>query len=268
MEPWQLKILMVYDTAESRDSVFDLLGHSDLGGFQLDCIQPYQLNTFVIPANPDVCIVDSALERSALFALMRGSGIKAPIVVITADSGRDVLDALQSGAADCVIKSQLTPARLEESICAVIDHTRAAESQAKSEQLYRSLVENSPDVIYTHDLSGNCTSINRAGEEILGYSREEILTMNLKEIIAPEYLELFARIMNRLLECRRSESQTVAMLDKEGNAVWISITCHLIYKDGAPVGVQGIGRLMNGRFSTSALRLIQRERDLNHLKFP
>ncbi|HEY8226984.1 MAG TPA: PAS domain S-box protein [Pyrinomonadaceae bacterium] len=268
MEPWQLKILLVYDRAESRDWVFDLLSRSDISAFQLDCIQPYQLNTKVNAMTPDVCLVDSALEKSALFALMRGSGIRAPMVVLTGDSARDVLDALHHGAADCVIKSQLTSARLEESICAVIDQTRAVESQAKCKQLYLSLVENSPDVIYTHDLNHNCTSINRAGEETLGYTREELLTMNLKEILAPEYLELYGRIMKRLLECRRSESQTLAMVDKEGNPVWVLITCHLIYQDGAPVGVQCIGRLMNDKFSNSALRLIQRQGDINQLKFP
>ena len=38
-------------------------------------------------------------------------------------------------------------------------------------------IENANDLIYTHDLQGNFTSLNRAGEIITGYSREEALKM-------------------------------------------------------------------------------------------
>jgi PAS domain S-box-containing protein len=41
----------------------------------------------------------------------------------------------------------------------------------KSEERYRDLVENARDIIYSHDLQGNYTSINKAGERITGYTR-------------------------------------------------------------------------------------------------
>jgi hypothetical protein len=44
MGEWQLKILLVYDGFESRDWIFGLLSQSDLGAFQMDCVQPYQLS--------------------------------------------------------------------------------------------------------------------------------------------------------------------------------------------------------------------------------
>jgi PAS domain-containing protein len=39
---------------------------------------------------------------------------------------------------------------------------------------YQELVENAHDVIYTHDLEGHFTSLNRAGEQITGYTRAEV----------------------------------------------------------------------------------------------
>lgn len=44
-----------------------------------------------------------------------------------------------------------------------------------SEERVRSLLENANDIIYSHDLEGTLTAFNRAGVEITGYSREEIL---------------------------------------------------------------------------------------------
>ena len=52
---------------------------------------------------------------------------------------------------------------------------------------YRDLVENAADLIYTHDLDGHFTWINKACEKITGYSREEGLRMTIWDILAPEY---------------------------------------------------------------------------------
>ena len=61
---------------------------------------------------------------------------------------------------------------------------------AKMKRRYRELFENANDIIYTHDLSGNFTSLNRTGERITGYSWEEASRMNLADVVAPEDLAL------------------------------------------------------------------------------
>jgi PAS domain S-box-containing protein len=245
MKVWPLKVLMIYECAENRDLAFRLLRQSDIGPVQLDSIKPLQLSrTKPVLRAPDVCIVDSQADRMTLFARIRAIGINAPIVVLTTDSGSDVLDALHHGAADCLIKSQLTAASFEESICAVMDHARALKSQAQSERLYLSLVENTTDLIYTHDLSGNCTSVNKIGEEALGYLQEEILTMNFQQIIAPEYVTAFRRTIERLVECRKPDRVELALIARDQQRVLVAVTCHLIYQDGTPIGVQGVGKLV------------------------
>jgi PAS domain S-box-containing protein len=72
----------------------------------------------------------------------------------------------------------------------ITDHRRAEASIRESEERYRELFENANDIIYTHDLQGNFTSLNRSGERITGYSREEAALMNVADVIAPEYLNL------------------------------------------------------------------------------
>ena len=56
----------------------------------------------------------------------------------------------------------------------ITEHRRAEASIRESEERYRELFENANDIIYTHDLQGNFTSLNRTGERITGYSREEV----------------------------------------------------------------------------------------------
>ena len=50
---------------------------------------------------------------------------------------------------------------------------------ASSTRSHIELIENDTDIVYSHDLSGNYTSVNNAAERLMGYSRDELLSMNV-----------------------------------------------------------------------------------------
>jgi two-component system, cell cycle sensor histidine kinase and response regulator CckA len=124
----------------------------------------------------------------------------------------------------------------------ITEQKRVERELRKSEERYADLVENAHDIIYTHDLQGNYTSVNKAGERITGYTREESLKMNLAQTVAPESVEYARRMMRQKLA---GDEETVYELDiiaKDGRRVAIEVNTRLIRQDGVPVGVQGIGR--------------------------
>lgn len=110
------------------------------------------------------------------------------------------------------------------------------------EEQYRDLFENANDLIYTHDLQGNFTSLNRAGEYITGYPREEALSTNISKIVAPEFLESARAMTMRKIDGEAPTTYELEIIAKDGHRVSLELSTRLIFQGEKPVGVQGIGR--------------------------
>ncbi len=133
----------------------------------------------------------------------------------------------------------------------ITERKLAEEANRKTEERYRDLFENANDLIYTHDLMGNFTSLNRAGEIITGYKREEALKMNLGQVVAPEYLDSAKTMTARKVAGERPTAYELEIISKEGKRVTLELSTRLIVSsDGLPVGVQGIGRDITERRQT------------------
>ena len=131
-------------------------------------------------------------------------------------------------------------------------HVRGVE---ESEERYRELFENANDIIYTHDLQGNFTSLNRSGERITGYTREETMKMNVADVIAPEYLNLAREMIAHKASQKVSTVYEIDIISKQGRRIRLEVSTRLIFREGQPIGVQGIARdLTERKHSEEALR--------------
>ncbi len=113
----------------------------------------------------------------------------------------------------------------------------------ESEERYRDLFENANDIIYTADLAGNYTSVNKVGESVTGYSRAELCQLNFTRLVAPEHLARTREMLAHKFAGQETttvyESEIVA---KDGRRVPLEINTRLLFAAGQPVGVQGIAR--------------------------
>lgn len=134
------------------------------------------------------------------------------------------------------------PVKMNGTIQDITEHRLAEEAIRESENQYRDLFENANDLIYTHDLRGNFTSLNRAGERITGYSREEALRMNISQVVDPESLAAAREMTARKIKEDVATTYEVDIIAKNGRTVSLELSTRLIYRKGAAIGVQGIGR--------------------------
>jgi PAS domain S-box-containing protein len=112
-----------------------------------------------------------------------------------------------------------------------------------SETRYRELFEKAADIVYLHDLEGKILAINDAGGRAGGYTREELLQMNVAQLIAPEDLARQTELLGRVIAGDRTLGFfTAQFIRKDGTRVVLECSGRLIVKDGVPVAIQGVGR--------------------------
>jgi PAS domain S-box-containing protein len=137
----------------------------------------------------------------------------------------------------------------------VTERKKAEQALKETEERYRDLVENAIDIIYTLDPEGNYTSVNKAGERITGYSREETLARNISHTLAPEYLEQGAHFHTEQLAGRDVNAFELEVIAIDGHRVALEINTRAITENGAVVGIQGIARDITERKAVEAARL-------------
>ena len=104
---------------------------------------------------------------------------------------------------------------------------------------YRELFENAHDIIFTHDQDGKLNSLNKAGEEILGYTREEAANFNFDQLIAPGQQGSFRALLQQLKDGLPSAHCELEMRAKDGRRVVLRVNLRLQQWSGRP-RVQGI----------------------------
>jgi PAS domain S-box-containing protein len=103
----------------------------------------------------------------------------------------------------------------------VTDRKRVEDALRESEERYRDLVENSHELICTHDLDGKILSANRAAAQLLGYDLQEFLGQGkVQDILAPEVRYQFDEYMTRLRQDGATRGIMLVQTSSGERRVW------------------------------------------------
>src|ERR1700734_1164642 len=131
----------------------------------------------------DVMLLDLSLpDADGLETVIRAhtQAPKVPIVVLTGhDDEALAVRAVRAGAQDYLVKGRLDGDLLVRSIRYASERGRAVEALERREEHYRSLIENSMDLISILNLDGTMRYVSPSHERLLGYPLEELVGKNV-----------------------------------------------------------------------------------------
>ncbi len=121
----------------------------------------------------------------------------------------------------------------------VTEAVRAEEALRKSEEKYRSLVENINEVIFTLDPSGRFTYISPVIKQMLGYQPDEIIGKPFDCFVHPDDTPTLLVTFERCATDPQ-QSEELRVISKDGTTHFIRISCTASYDTEEFKGITGI----------------------------
>ena len=209
-----LKTLIVEDMQSDADLVVAQLQSA---GFDLEWRRVETEQDFLdeLKKLPDIILSDYSMPQfNGLRAveLLRQSGLDIPFILISGTVGEDIaVEAMRRGATDYLLKDRIV--RLGVAVEQALEQKRLRAERKRAEEslnLFRTLIDRSNDGINVIDpYTGRFLDVNDTTCERLGYSREEMLAMNVSDIEATGNLKWQAAMEEirktgfRILESRQ-----------------------------------------------------------------
>jgi two-component system sensor histidine kinase UhpB len=124
---------------------------------------------------------------------MHATKPRMPIVVLSSlDDEVLGLQLLQAGAQDYLVKAEVTASLLRRSLRYAVERKRAEVELRRSELFLESIVENIPDMIFVKDAGElRFVRFNKAGEELLGCRRQELIGKSDHELFPKDEADFF-----------------------------------------------------------------------------
>src|SRR5919107_6399669 len=114
-------------------------------------------------------------------------GCEEPIVLLTGKGNKEVdIEAMQMGATDYLIKTELNADKLERCIRYSVERTTYLKALRANERKYRGIFELSKDSVFIADKSLMFKDMNAATSDLLGFTKEELLQKTVYDLITDE----------------------------------------------------------------------------------
>lgn len=183
-----IRILIIDDDEDDYLITSEYIKHIPAAAFQIDWCYKYDEALDLMCRNKyDLYFTDYRLgARSGVDLLkdMISMRCEVPVILLTGKGNREVdMEAMQLGAVDYLVKTELTVEKMERCIRYALDRAASLKALKSNEKKYRSIFEKSKDLVFLADDMLDFQDVNNAGLALLGYEKEELMQMNLCDLM-------------------------------------------------------------------------------------
>lgn len=132
-------------------------------------------------------------------------------------------------------------------------------ARALNESQLRELFHSAKDLIQSIALDGRFLFVNRAWREVLGYTEQEVATINIFQIIHPSHHIACQEFLQRLIAGEQTELIEIPFLTKQGEVVYAEGNVVLHTVDERPIATRGIFRVITDRKAAEAEMRVLKE---------
>ncbi len=108
---------------------------------------------------------------------------------------------------------------------------RVGDKDIRDAEIFEILLDNFPDIIHSVDDKGNIVFTNKKAESLLGYTEDELLSMNVREIYADEILEALDEGFDDLKKKGDVSVPESILKSRDGTRIPVEIRSFSIYDD-------------------------------------
>lgn len=183
-----VRILIVDDDEDDFLITSEYIRHIPGSNFEIDWCYKYDDALEMMCANKhDLYFTDYRLGAKSGVDLLKDmveKGCEVPVILLTGKGNREVdMEAMQLGAVDYLIKTELTVEKMERCIRYALERAASLRALKANERKYRSVFEKSKDLVFLADDMLDFQDVNNAAQTLLGYDKEELLQMNLCDLM-------------------------------------------------------------------------------------
>jgi PAS domain S-box-containing protein len=142
----------------------------------------------IVEARYDIYFIDYYLGPKTGLDLMKEAleqNCEQPLILLTGMGNQQIdVEAMQAGAFDYLVKLELNTEKLERCIRYSLERAAAMKILRSNERKFRSIFERSKDAVFLTDEYLVFKDVNYISTQMFGYSREELLDLNLFHFLA------------------------------------------------------------------------------------
>lgn len=142
------------------------------------------------------------------------------------------------------------------------------EAFGESAEIYRVVVDNARDVIYTVSPEGIVTSVNDFLKTVTGFAAEEVIGRQYTDFLHPDEIEYGAKIHEAIAKGEKPPIFEMRFLKKSGDYLQAEFSTTPLFYNGRFLGTLGIGRDISEKKKNeeNLKNALLKEKQLNELK--